>query len=115
MDREREKLRDQVETAQSRAADLAKELLQAQAAQRDATTSLGELGESIKRATGTDPDTARAVSEIADHARALVSGLSSLSARSPRASVLRALGPSLGPLLGVLRELYRGGSDDEPP
>lgn len=113
LDTERAKLREQIEVAQQRTADLARELLQAQAAQRDAANALGDVGGRIRHLSRTDPETARAVAEAAEHARSLLGSLSTLSSKPHRATLLRALGPSLGPLLQVLKEEYRSGGDDE--
>lgn len=113
MENERNKLREQIEIAQQRASDLARELLQAQAAQRDATSALGDVGGRIRDVSTTDPETARAIAEAAEHARSLVASLSTLSSKPHRATLLRALGPTLGPLLQVLREEYRPGGDSE--
>jgi methyl-accepting chemotaxis protein len=115
LDRDYEKLKEQLDVAQARSAELARELLSAQATQRDAVTSLTEVGDRIKDASETDPETARAVAEAAEHARALAASLSALSSKPHRASLLGALGPSLGPLFKLLREVYRAGVDGEPP
>jgi methyl-accepting chemotaxis protein len=113
IDKERDKLRDQVDTARQASSALAEELLRAQAAQREATGALSEFGEGLQRTTGADPETARAVAEAADHARGLLGALATLASRPQRHYVLRALRPSLRPLMRLLRELYRGseGSD----
>jgi methyl-accepting chemotaxis protein len=113
MDGERNKLREQVEVAQQRSADLARELLQAQAAQRDATSALVDVGGRIRDVSTTDPETARAIAEAAEHARSLAAALTTLSSKPHRAKLLRALGPTLGPLLQVLRDEYRPGEDPE--
>src|SRR5262245_31437866 len=60
-EREREKLRELVDGARQGASALADELLRAQASQREANSALSELGQSLQRSTGTDPDVARAV------------------------------------------------------
>jgi methyl-accepting chemotaxis protein len=115
MDGERDKLREQVQSAQGRSADVARDLLQAQAAQRDVSTALASLGSRLQDVTQTDPETARAVAEAADHAKSLVAALSSLAAKPHRASLLGALAPALRPLLRLLRELYRSGLDSDEP
>jgi methyl-accepting chemotaxis protein len=115
LERDREKLGADLGLAQQRAADLARELLAAQAAQKDAQSALADVGDRIKSVTRTDPETARAVTEAADHARALVAALSQLSSKPHRASLLGALTPSLGPLFELLREVLRGSVDLEPP
>jgi methyl-accepting chemotaxis protein len=108
MDKERDRLRDQVEGAQQRTAEVARDLLQTQARERDVSTALAEVAERMKQVTQTDPETARLVADAADHARALMAALSSLTTRPHRTSLLGSLGPTLGPLVKLLREQYRG-------
>jgi hypothetical protein len=111
MERERERLRDQLEHARERGTALADELLRSQNLQRVARDKLQELGDTIQRATGADPDMARQVSEAALHARGLLEALTALSNRPDRGWMLRALGPSLRPLLRLLRDV---GSAEAP-
>jgi hypothetical protein len=113
VERERERLREHVEQARQSAVQLADELLRAQAAQRDASGALAEFAEELQRSTGTDPDTAHAVSEALEYARGLVQVVMRLSSRAQRTLLLRALGPSLKPLLRLLRELEEAGAGDE--
>lgn len=114
MDRDRDKLREQVDAAQQRTAEVARDLLATQAAQRDLSTSLAEVAERMKQVTRTDPETARIVADAADHARALMTALSSLAAGPHRASLLSSLSPTLGPLVKLLREEYRDEPGREP-
>jgi methyl-accepting chemotaxis protein len=115
IDRERDKLSEQVEHSRQRAATLADDLLRAQAAQREAVNALGELGRGLHQTTGTDPETARVVVAAADHARGLVDALSALSSRRQSSLLWRALGPSIQPLLKLLGELDRGGRAGSRP
>ncbi len=114
MDRDRDKLKEQVEGAQARTADVARDILQVQAAQRDVSTALTEVASRVKHVTRTDPETARIVADAADHARALLTALTALAARPARASLLASLGPTLGPLLELMREQYRDEPGEEP-
>lgn len=114
MDRDREKLGEQVDGAQARTADVARDILQVQAAQRDVSTALTEVASRVKHVTRTDPETARIVADAADHARALLTALTALAARPARASLLASLGPTLGPLLELMREQYRDEPDETP-
>lgn len=107
IEREREKLRDQVEQAKQSASALGDELLRAQTTQRDAVSSLEELGKGLEHSTGTDREVARIVATAADHARGLLEALSALSNRPQRGAVVRALRPTLLPLLRLMRELDR--------
>jgi len=114
MDRERDKLREQVEGAQARSADLARELLQVQAAQRDVSSAMSDVSSRVKQVTETDPETAALLADASDHARALLGALTKLAEGPRRSPVLRALSPSLGPLAKLLREQYRGDPDGAP-
>ncbi len=109
VDRERDKLQEQVEHAGQRAGNLAEELLRSQAALRETNTALSKLGEGLSRSTGADPQIARAISSAAEHARGLLDALSTLSGRSQRGLMWRALAPTIKPLLKLLRDLDQGG------
>ena len=61
----------------------------------------------VKKATGSDPETVRAVAEASERARALVTSLSALSGKVPRALLVGTLGPVLAPLARLL-------TDEEP-
>jgi len=115
MEREREKLREQLDAAQQRSSDVARDLLQAQALQRDVTTALNDLGSRLEEVTQTDPETAKVVTEAADHAKALANALQTLATKPHPSSVLGALAPALRPLLRLLRELYRSTLDSDEP
>jgi len=113
VERERDKLRDQVEQAQHAAAALADELLKSQAAQRESSGTLNELGQGIRRTAGTDPEVARVVASATEHARGLLAALNTLSSRSQRSLVLRALRPTIRPLLRLMREVDRSAADGD--
>jgi methyl-accepting chemotaxis protein len=115
VERDREKLLAQIEQTQQRARELADELLRSQAAQREAEIALAEIGNSLAKSSATDPETARALTEAAEHARGLMRSLSVLTARGDPAVAAGALGPALKPLWRALRELYRGGSREPSP
>ncbi|HMI90755.1 MAG TPA: methyl-accepting chemotaxis protein [Polyangiales bacterium] len=112
VDRERERLRDYVEQARQVASQLADELLRAQSAQRESVDALAAFAEYLQKATGTDPETARAVSEARDHVRGLSGVLSQLPSEAQRELLLRVLGPSLAPLRALLGEIDREPRDD---
>jgi methyl-accepting chemotaxis protein len=78
----------------------------------EAERSLVDMGERMKKATGSDPETARAISEAAQHARALVLALSQISGKVPRGIVVGALRPMLEPLGRLLDS--EGDEEDEP-
>jgi methyl-accepting chemotaxis protein len=64
--------------------------------------ALADMGERMKKATGSDPETARAISQAAEHARALVTALSQISGKAPRGLVVGTLRPMLEPLVRLL-------------
>ncbi|HLV19794.1 MAG TPA: methyl-accepting chemotaxis protein [Polyangiaceae bacterium] len=119
LEREREKLKEQLEHARDRATQLSDSLSNTQAAQRVASGALAELGENLQRATGSDPELVRVIAEAAGHARGLAEALSELLSRRQRAFVLRALEPALRPLLRLMRDLDDPSADgpvrDERP
>jgi hypothetical protein len=73
----------------------------------DAESALVDVGERVKKATGSDPETVRAVAEASERARALVTSLGALSGKVPRALLVGTLGPVLAPLARLL-------TDEEP-
>ena len=74
---------------------------------------MSDLGERLRRATGSDPETARAVAQATEHARALVTALGTLSGRVPRALLTNALRPVLEPLVRSLFEEDAAEDTDE--
>jgi exonuclease SbcC len=79
-----------------------------------ARQALGDVERHLRRATGIDPEVARAVAQATEHARGLLSALSTLStAAQNRTLLLGALRPAIAPLSRLLRELWEEVSDDE--
>jgi len=68
----------------------------------DADAALSDIGERVKRTTGSDPEAVRAIAEASERARALVGSLSVLSGKVPRALLASALRPALEPLVRLL-------------
>jgi exonuclease SbcC len=78
-----------------------------------ARQALTDAERHLKRATGIDPEMARAISLATEHARGLLSALSTLStATQARPLLLGALRPALVPLSRLLRELWEEGDDE---
>ena len=75
----------------------------------DAEAALVDIGERVKKATGSDPETVRAIAEASERARALVTSLSALSGKVPRTLLVGALGPVLAPLARLLERRGAGG------
>jgi hypothetical protein len=69
-----------------------------------------DIGERVKKTTGSDPETVRAISEASERARALVTSMSTLSGKVPRALLAAAMRPALEPLARLLAE---EGPDDD--
>lgn len=73
--------------------------------------ALAELSERLRKATGTDPETAKAIADATEHGRALVAALGTLTGRVPRAILVNALRPVLEPILRVVVEEDVEGED----
>lgn len=79
-----------------------------------ARQALTDAERHLKRATGIDPELARAMSLATEHARGLLSALSTLStATQARPLLLGALRPALAPLSRLLRELWEESSEED--
>ncbi len=65
---------------------------------------LVEIGERLRKATGSDPETLRSIATATDHARQLVAALGALTGKVPRTLLVSALRPVLEPLLRVVAE-----------
>lgn len=97
-----------LDRARDASSEVAQEAARASGASADAERALSEIGERLEKSTGSDPETARAIAEAAEHARALVSALGTLSGKVPQSILLAALRPVLEPLARLLE-----GGDDE--
>ena len=82
--------------------DVAQEAGRLAASCSDAESALVDIGEKLRKATGSDPETARAISQAAEHARALVTALTQISGKAPRGLVVGTLRPMLEPLVRLL-------------
>jgi methyl-accepting chemotaxis protein len=96
-----------VAQAQAVVSEVTQDAARAAGAASDAESALVDIGERVKKATGSDPETVRAIAEASERARALVASLGALSGRVPRALLFAALRPALEPLVRLL-------ADDEP-
>ncbi len=110
---ERERLDAEISETRSITVRLAEELLRAQASGSEAASAIAAAGANLRRALGTDPEVAAAAAQAAEHARGLLQALSTLSVRAQGGIVVRALRPSMEPLLRVLRELDRRDGEAE--
>lgn len=109
LDEDRDRLAADLAQARAKAGDVSQEILRAQSAQRRGEQAIDDLGQKLAEVSGTDAESARLFGEVAEHARGLLSALGALSSKPQRGLVWRALRPTLGPLLRVLRELERPG------
>ncbi len=98
-----------LDRAREAAAEVAQEAARVGGASADAERALTDIGDRFRKTTGSDPETARAIAEATEHARALVGALGTLSGKVPQALVVSALRPVLEPLSRMLE-----GEDDEP-
>jgi hypothetical protein len=101
-----------LERAREASTDAAQEAARASAAAADAERAVADMGEGLKKATGSDPETVRAIAEATEHARALVTSLGALSGKVPQALVAGAIRPVLEPLVRMLDG--EGDIADEP-
>ncbi len=76
-------------------------------------TALEDIGTWARRLSDCDPETARILAQATEHARGLVSSLSSLGERARREVIAATIGPSLQPLLRLLGELPRSSKPDK--
>ncbi len=108
---------DEVRTQSARGADVARELVvgignlageltqdaaRAAGAASDSESALLDMGERVKKTTGSDPEAVRALAEASERARALMQSLAALSGKVPRALLVGALRPVLEPVARLL-------------
>lgn len=97
-----------LDRAREGAAEVAQEAARVGGASADAERALADVGDRLKKATGSDPELARALGEAAEHARALAHALGALRGRAPQNIIVGALRPVLEPVF----RLFQG--EDEP-
>ena len=97
-----------LDRAREAAAEVAQEAARVGGASADAERALADVKNGLQKATGSDPETARAISEATEHARALVGALGTLSGKVPQALIVSALRLVLEPLARLLE-----GAEDE--
>jgi hypothetical protein len=98
-------VRRQLERSLAEVSDIGQEAAHLQVAAKQATKSIEDLGARLRRATGVDPEVARAVAAATEHARGLMTALSTLTSAAREAPVVSALKPVIGPLVRLLREI----------
>jgi methyl-accepting chemotaxis protein len=105
-------LEQSVGQAQVVVAEVTQDSARAAGAASDAEAALLDMGERVKRATGSDPEAVRALGEAAERARALMTSLATLSGKMPRRLVVGALRPALEPLVRLLEGDEREGEPE---
>jgi methyl-accepting chemotaxis protein len=102
-----------VAQAQGVVSEVTQDSARALGAAGDAESALVDIGDRLKKATGSDPEAVRAIADANERARALVATLSALSGKVPRALLASALRPALEPLARLLaEEAARNGDED---
>ena len=105
-------VRRQLERSRLEVSDVVQEAAQLQASAHQAEHSLEDLAGRLRRATGVDPEMARAVALASEHARGLMTALSTLSTAAHAAPAMGALRPMIGPLARLLGEIEGALKDD---
>jgi methyl-accepting chemotaxis protein len=102
-------------TAQARdtSAEVTEDAARAAGASSDAEGAILEIGERLKKTTGSDRETVRALGEATERARALAASLSALAGKVPRGLLASALRPALEPVARMLVDDETGPGDDE--
>ena len=98
------KLETYVDQARVASSDAAQDAARVAAATAAAERALAEVAEGFRKVTGSDPETARALAQATEHARALVGALAGLRGHVPRPLLLGALSPMMKALARVLNE-----------
>jgi hypothetical protein len=83
-------------------AELTQDAARAAGAASDAESALLDVGERVKKTTGSDPEAVRALAEATERARALMTALASVSGKVPRGLLVAALRPVLEPVARLL-------------
>ncbi|MCC6555301.1 MAG: hypothetical protein IT372_20260 [Polyangiaceae bacterium] len=105
-------IRRQLEQSRAEVGEVGKDAAELRAAAQEADRALTDLAQRLRRATGIDPEVARAAAVAAEHAQGLVTALSTLATAGARAPVTRALRPVIAPLARLLDEIVDLDDDD---
>jgi ABC-type transporter Mla subunit MlaD len=91
-----------VEQAKEASLTMLSESGRANALTSNADRALEDIREVLKRTTGTDPETMKLLGEAAEHAKALVTSIGTLSGKVPKSLMASVLRPTIEPLLNLL-------------
>jgi methyl-accepting chemotaxis protein len=83
-------------------AELTQDAARAAGAASDSESALVDMGERVKKTTGSDPEAVRALAEATARARAFMQSLAALSGKVPRTLLVGALRPVLEPVARLL-------------
>ena len=100
-----QQLSGRVEQLRAGDAELGGELGKAQALAQESSTRIQELGESARKLSETDPETARSLARAVEHARGLLTELAQLRGEAQHRLASMLLKPLAEPLLRMLGEV----------
>lgn len=106
-------VRDRVQEVRADAAEVATDAATTKQSAQEALRALERLERQLRKATGFDPEIARAVSLAADHARGLLAALSTIQTSHVGSMALGALKPVLRPVARALGDLAVGDGESE--
>ena len=92
--------------------EIAQHAALAAGAAADAERALIEIDARIRKATGSDPETARAIALASEHAHALVESVGILSGKVAHEQLMGTLRPMLAPLVRALADEASAGEKD---
>jgi hypothetical protein len=98
-------VRRQLERSRLEVSEVGQEAAHLTASTQQASKALDDLASRLRRTTGVDPEMARAVAAASEHARGLMTALSTLSTAAHAATAIVALRPVIGPLVRLLGEI----------
>ncbi len=98
-------VRRHIERTRDEGNEIGQGAAQLQAAAGEATGALDDLAERLRKATGIDPEMAKVAALAGDHARGLLSALTTLSTAAEAAPLVSALRPVIAPLSRLLGEM----------
>jgi methyl-accepting chemotaxis protein len=111
--RETGSLAARIGDAQAQSGEIGQDAALASSSTLETERVLNEMGERLRKATGSDPETLRSIATATEHARQLVVALGALSGKVPRALLVSTLRPVLEPLLRVVADEEPEGEADE--
>jgi hypothetical protein len=98
-------VRGQLDRSRGESSEIGQEAGRLNASAQEALRAMDDLAQRLRKATGLDPEVARAIGMATEHARGLMTALSMLSTAAPGGLVSSALRPVIGPLSRLLGEL----------